>query len=140
MATPPVALPQFAPDEAVLAQRGAYRTITLTGLRFAVGAGAFDASGRPLLDRICAVLAREAGATIMVEGHVDPGGDADADLALSQDRANSVRGHLVQQCGIPQERVLSMGYAASLPVAANDTAEGRAANRRIVIEIQPVAP
>ena len=124
----------------MLAQRGAYRTITLTGLRFAVGAGAFDESGRALLDRVCGVLASEAGATFMVEGHVDAGGDADAELVLSQDRANSVRGHLVQQCRIPQERVLSMGYAGSLPVAANDTAEGRAANRRIVIEIQPATP
>jgi outer membrane protein OmpA-like peptidoglycan-associated protein len=124
----------------VLAQRGAYRTLTLTGLRFAAGAGAFDSSGRPLLDRVCAALAREAGATFMVEAHVDPSGDADADLTLSQDRANSVRGYLVQQCRIPQERVLSMGYAASLPVAANDTAEGRAMNRRIVIEIQPPTP
>ncbi len=132
--------PSFAPDEAVLAQRGAYRTLTLTGLRFAVGAGAFDSSSRPLLERVCGQLAREVGATFMVEGHVDSSGNEDADLALSQDRANSVRAHLVQHCRIPQERVLSMGYAASIPVAANDSAQGRAVNRRIVIEIQPPTP
>lgn len=126
----------FPADEAVLAQRGDYQTLTLTGVHFAAGASSPDAASRPVLDKACTALSRIADATFMVEGHVDPSGNDDADLSLSQDRANAVRAHLVQRCGIRQERVLSMGYAASVPVAANDTAEGRAANRRIVIEIQ----
>ena len=62
------------------------------------------------------------------EGSTD--GEAAANQTLSEKRAQSVADYLVK-AGLPTDRLKAVGYGSSQPVAANDTDEGKAKNRRI---------
>ena len=68
---------------------------------------------------------------MVIEGHTDSNGSDSTNLILSQDRADAVRQYLVTTFGINPEKVSSIGYGEARPVATNETADGRARNRRI---------
>ena len=72
---------------------------------------------------------------IVIEGHTDSNGNDDSNLRLSQQRADSVKSYLTSR-GVKAERVQAVGKGEAQPVASNDTAEGRANNRRVEIVIQ----
>ena len=74
--------------------------------------------------------------TVLVEGHTDSKGPDDANMALSQARAESVRAYLVSR-GVKPARISAVGRGEAQPVATNDTPEGRANNRRVEIVISP---
>lgn len=75
----------------------------------------------------------------VVEGHTDSIGSDAYNQGLSERRANAVRDLLVNQYGVSGDRVSSVGYGESRPVADNGTDEGRAVNRRVeaAVEVQP---
>ncbi len=75
---------------------------------------------------------------ITVEGHTDSRGSERSNLRLSRRRADAVRRFLVQN-GAPARRVRAVGKGEGTPVADNDTAEGRASNRRVEIIINDLA-
>lgn len=72
---------------------------------------------------------------IVVEGHTDSNGNDDSNLRLSQSRADSVRSYLISK-GVKPERIRAVGKGETAPVAPNDTAEGRANNRRVEIIVE----
>lgn len=76
---------------------------------------------------------------ILIEGYTDnvpiKSGDYPTNWALSAARANSVVDYLAANFSIPQEKMISAAYGEYRPVAPNDTAEGRAKNRRIEIVV-----
>ena len=74
-------------------------------------------------------------ATVIVEGHTDNVGKADANIKLSQQRASEVVKYLVGR-GVGQKRLASKGYGASKPIADNSTDEGKAKNRRVELVIK----
>src|SRR5690606_28319905 len=74
--------------------------------------------------------------TTVVEGHTDSVGTDAYNQGLSERRANAVRDVLVNQYGVGADRVSSVGYGESRPVADNATAEGRAINRRVEVEVE----
>ena len=69
-------------------------------------------------------------ANVEIAGHTDAEGDAAANQALSEKRAQAVVDYLVK-AGLPAERFTAVGYGSAQPVASNDTGDGRAQNRRI---------
>lgn len=69
---------------------------------------------------------------ITIEGHTDSRGSDKFNRDLSQRRADSVREYLISQ-GVEPERVKALGQGESEPIASNDSAEGRANNRRVEI-------
>jgi outer membrane protein OmpA-like peptidoglycan-associated protein len=71
---------------------------------------------------------------VRIEGHTDNQGAAPYNLDLSRRRANAVMQALVQN-GVEQGRLESEGYGLTRPVETNDTAAGRAANRRVEFNI-----
>ena len=71
---------------------------------------------------------------IVVEGYTDSVGSESTNLKLSQDRANAVRSFLVNK-GLPSDKLTAVGKGKSSPVASNDTADGRANNRRVEIVV-----
>jgi outer membrane protein OmpA-like peptidoglycan-associated protein len=82
-------------------------------------------------------LVQELGHTdspIMVIGHADATGRASKNGAISQQRADAVR-ELLVKAGIPSSRITALGEGDRMPIANNTTPEGRAANRRVVIEL-----
>lgn len=69
---------------------------------------------------------------IVIEGHTDSNGNDDSNQRLSQARAEAVRSYLVQR-GMTADRIQAVGRGETMPVASNDTPEGRANNRRVEI-------
>ena len=72
-------------------------------------------------------------AQITVEGHTDNIGTEQYNQSLSERRAEAVKKYLVKEGGIDETKISTIGYGESKPVTLNDTAEGRAANRRAEI-------
>lgn len=87
------------------------------------------------LERIGDFLTRKPNVTIQVEGHSDSKGSDVANLRLSQLRAESVRTYLVNKKGIAPDRIKTVGYGESRPIASNATEFGRQLNRRTEIVI-----
>ena len=78
--------------------------------------------------------------SLVIEGHTDSRGTPDFNRRLSAARAEAVRAYLVSR-GVSPDRVVAVGKGEDDPVASNDSAEGRANNRRveIVVSRPPVA-
>jgi MYXO-CTERM domain-containing protein len=86
---------------------------------------------RAVLDAAVALLREHPDLVMLrVEGHTDGRGDPRHNLDLSKRRAQAVRRYLVKK-GVASSRLEAEGYGSERPIAANDTAEGRARNRRV---------
>jgi len=88
------------------------------------------------LGELAAFLKRFEDLQVDVEGHTDSVGPEDYNEQLSQRRAQAVVDMLVNQYGIASSRLEAKGYGESRPVASNDTAEGRAENRRVMATLE----
>jgi outer membrane protein OmpA-like peptidoglycan-associated protein len=129
----------FAPSEARVLRQGEDVIISLLGINFPPGRSNIDAGNMPLLSKVQRSLALFPGSSLVVEGHTDANGSDSANLLLSQDRADAVKQYIVTNFAVDPEKISSIGYGESRPVATNETQEGRARNRRIdvVIRINP---
>lgn len=83
------------------------------------------------LDKVANFLKEFPNSKGTIEGHTDSDGSKDANLKLSQARAESVRGYIINKSGIDGTRISAKGYGPAKPVASNKTAAGKAKNRRI---------
>jgi outer membrane protein OmpA-like peptidoglycan-associated protein len=126
----------FQPEEARVSRTGDDIVISLLGICFAVGQSAIDASNEPLMGKVRESLALFSVVSVVVEGHTDSQGSDSANLILSQDRADAVKQYLVANFGLDAEKITSIGYGETRPVASDDTADGRARNRRIDLVIR----
>lgn len=86
-------------------------------------------------DNIASILEAYPDVNIMVEGYTDNRGNADSNKKLSRQRAVAVKQRLVKS-GIKGNRIKVQGFGDANPVADNETAEGRAQNRRIEVVVQ----
>lgn len=89
----------------------------------------------PEIKRVADFMAKYANTQVEVQGHTDSRGAAAYNKDLSQRRANAVAKVLVEKFGVAANRTSAKGYGEEQPIASNDTADGRAANRRVVAEI-----
>lgn len=81
-----------------------------------------------------------SGTRVLIAGHTDNVGSAAANLQLSEVRARAIRDWFVSQSGLPPTRFAIQGYGDTRPVASNESADGRARNRRVVITLIPDEP
>lgn len=84
----------------------------------------------PVLNEVFSVLAENPTMRMEIRGHTDNVGSELYNLELSGNRARAVKDYLIGQ-GITEERISSVGYGFSEPIAANDTEAGRTMNRRV---------
>ncbi len=91
----------------------------------------------PILEQLAQTVRQYPDTLIRVEGHTDSTGSASLNQTLSDNRANSVAGQLIQR-GVAANRVQAIGYGFSRPVADNSTMAGRAQNRRVEMLIIPL--
>ena len=84
----------------------------------------------PLFKNAVATLKGNPGMTVQLEGHTDSTGPEAYNMGLSERRAQAVKNHLVEQ-GIDASRLTTKGFGEANPIAPNDTAAGRAQNRRV---------
>ena len=81
------------------------------------------------------ILEKYPNRPVVIEGHTDSVGSAQSNQVLSENRAAAVRQWLAGN-GVPASRLSTKGFGATVPVAPNETAEGRQRNRRVEIRVQ----
>mgnify|MGYP003492779565 FL=1 len=101
---------------------------------FMTNSADINASFYQVLTSVALVLKEFDKTVVDIAGHADSSGPDDKNLELSQRRAGSVSGYLAGQ-GINPQRLIATGYGETRPIASNDTAEGRAQNRRVEITL-----
>lgn len=99
-------------------------------VHFATGKAEILSDSFQLLDQVVDAILRTNVKKLRIEGHTDNQGGKDANLKLSQARAQAVLDYLIKK-GLPAARLTSEGYGDSKPVAPNLTAKGRELNRRV---------
>ncbi|MFT6915208.1 MAG: OOP family OmpA-OmpF porin [Motiliproteus sp.] len=82
------------------------------------------------------VLGADPKSTVVIKGHTDSTGAAAYNKDLSQRRANAVAKRLVEQYGVAPGQISAEGYGEDMPVASNNTAAGRLANRRVEADLE----
>ena len=112
------------------------RLIMPGNITFKTDSSDINSSFYPVLNSVAKVLNKYSNSTILVSGHTDSTGNADYNLNLSRERAQSVASYLQGQ-GIKSTRFEVLGMGSSNPIASNSTAEGRAQNRRVELKIIP---
>jgi outer membrane protein OmpA-like peptidoglycan-associated protein len=112
------------------------KRITLRGVHFDFDKATIRTDARPVLDEAIRILREENTVVVIAEGHTDATGSAAYNQKLSERRADAVRRYLVNG-GIGAERIQTEGFGESRPVASNETADGRAQNRRVELRILP---
>ena len=110
------------------------KAFVLDNVTFETGKADLKPVSYPVLDELVEYLKRKEDEKIEVGGHTDDVGKAEANMLLSNNRANTVRAYLLMK-GIAPERVTAKGYGMDVPIAENDTDEGRALNRRTEVKI-----
>jgi OOP family OmpA-OmpF porin len=105
--------------------------VALYGINFDTGKDTLRPDSEPTLKEIAKLMAADPHLSIHVVGHTDNQGQPDYNLDLSRRRAATVRGALISRYGIAANRLDSFGCGQYAPVASNDSAEGRAKNRRV---------
>jgi outer membrane protein OmpA-like peptidoglycan-associated protein len=107
--------------------------LNLSGeILFDVGKSMLKPDAKMRLAKLSGILLMMGDSHIDIEGHTDSTGSEETNLKLSRERAAAVGDFLVTQ-GIAQTRMTTKGLGPADPVASNDTAEGRAKNRRVEI-------
>ena len=93
----------------------------------------------PILDRFAEGLRNNPNAQVRIIGHTDSTGSDAINNPLSLQRAESTRNYLTSR-GVSGARIQVEGMGSRQPIATNDTAEGRARNRRVEIFVGEVKP
>lgn len=104
---------------------------------FATDSSNISADFYQVLNSVALVINEYEKTYVDITGHTDSTGAEDYNMQLSVARANSVARYLESQKVLPQ-RITTTGAGESSPIAANDTAQGRALNRRVEILLTPV--
>ncbi|MGD8873429.1 MAG: OmpA family protein, partial [Gemmatimonadota bacterium] len=104
--------------------------LVLEGVNFETGSATLTPGARDVLDRVASALVGNPDIRIEVSGHTDSTGSRAFNLTLSQQRAESVAAYLALR-GVASSRMVPRGYGPDRPLTGNDTASGRAMNRRV---------
>ena len=105
--------------------------VAVYGITFDTNKSVVKPESKPALDEIAKLLKQDPALKLKVVGHTDMVGSLEANMALSQARAEAVVQVLVSQHGVAAARLKGYGVGPLAPVASNDTDEGRAKNRRV---------
>lgn len=105
--------------------------ISTNGILFNSGSANIKPHSLGIVLQISQVLLQDENMKLNIIGHTDADGNSETNLKLSKDRAEAVKSALVNLYNIPANRLETDGKGASIPVADNTTADGKAQNRRV---------
>jgi outer membrane protein OmpA-like peptidoglycan-associated protein len=116
----------------ILATRDSARGLVanMSDVLFRSGSYELLPGARERLAKVSGIVLAYPSLRIAVEGHTDSIGSDEYNFSLSERRAEAVRAYFIQQ-GIASDEVTARGYGKSVPIASNDTPEGRQQNRRV---------
>ena len=126
----------FTREEAQVLRRGD-DVIVRMGLNFDSGSSVIQPSYYALLRKIQTAIDVFPDSRVEVQGHTDSFGADETNLRLSQERADAVRQYLLANMTLGEATVEAVGLGETVPLANNETPEGRLRNRRIDLLIQP---
>jgi outer membrane protein OmpA-like peptidoglycan-associated protein len=109
-------------------------TLIMRDLQFASNSAVLGSGAQGRLAPLAAFLAKQPDMRIQIAGHTDAQGTDAFNMDLSARRAASVGAYL-SSTGVNAARISSVGMGEAAPVATNDTAAGRAINRRVEVTI-----
>ncbi|KAA1164692.1 OmpA family protein [Pseudoalteromonas fuliginea] len=112
------------------------RLVMPSNITFATDQSYISSGFNDTLNAIAKVMNKYEKTYLSVEGHTDSTGKDSYNMNLSRERAQSVKDYLVNQ-QIMAARVSTKGYGETSPIATNESANGRAQNRRVEIQIVP---
>ncbi|GAB4113003.1 MAG: hypothetical protein OHK0013_48680 [Sandaracinaceae bacterium] len=124
-----------APGARFEAQLEGTRRVRVYGILFDFASAVPRPESGATLDELAAALARHPDWQFVVEGHTDAIGDDASNQTLSEQRASAVVEALASR-GVDRARATSAGFGETRPAATNDTAPGRAQNRRVEIALR----
>lgn len=110
------------------------KPIVLRNVFFETGSASLRTESATELDRLAAMLSQYAHLRIQINGHTDNVGNDAANQTLSEQRAKAVQDYLIAK-NIDPARLKFHGYGETKPIESNDTAEGKAKNRRTEFEL-----
>ncbi|MEL7481212.1 MAG: OmpA family protein [Pseudomonadota bacterium] len=108
--------------------------LSVNRISFENGASVITRDSGAALDKLLAIINRCPAFSFRVSGHTDAYGDRSFNIRLSEDRAGAVVDYLAAR-GVAKTRLDPVGLGPDQPIADNTTRTGRAANRRIEIEV-----
>ncbi len=103
---------------------------------FSVGSSTLHPNAAREIARAAEVLVKYPDSIIIIRGHTDSSGSEQTNQQLSEYRAEAVKQQLVDH-GVSDERLMTIGYGETEPVADNTTQAGRQMNRRVEVSIAP---
>jgi outer membrane protein OmpA-like peptidoglycan-associated protein len=106
----------------------------MEGINFDTDKDAIKNDSKPILDNAIEVMKKYPDLRVRITGHTDSQGGYRHNIDLSKRRAESVRRYMIEN-GIDEGRMETRGAGPDEPIDTNDTAEGRAKNRRIEFQI-----
>jgi len=124
--------PKAASGNALAKQLATEGHVRIYGINFDVDSDHLRADAKPAIDELLSALKANPSWHVGIEGHTDATGNAAHNLDLSRRRAASVKATLVA-AGIAADRMTTAGFGQTKPLAPNDTAIGRARNRRVEV-------
>lgn len=115
---------------------GSAQSISLdSAVLFNSGEYALKPEASDAIDEVLAATGNRAATTVIVAGHTDAVGSREDNEVLSRNRARAVVDYLVNEAGFSADRVTLEAHGESRPVASNETAAGRAKNRRVELTV-----
>ena len=127
-------LPETVPREAAPLPQVLAR---LDGSVFRTGSAELQPEAATRLAAAGRFIAAHPAVQVRIVGHTDASGDDQRNLELSGRRAEAVRAYLADRFDLPESRLLAEGKGELEPIASNETAAGRQANRRVEIYVRP---
>ncbi len=113
-----------------------FETKANINVNFAVGKSVISASDKAALSALAHDAVNLTGYIIQVKGFADSSGNAAMNQQLSMDRAQAVIAYLIQDCNVPVRHVVAPGAMGTAdPAATNESAQGRAENRRVEVKV-----
>jgi outer membrane protein OmpA-like peptidoglycan-associated protein len=110
------------------------RVVFDTGLLFSTGSATLTPASRYNIEKLSRILAKYDDTNIVIEGHTDNVGSEASNQSLSERRAESVAS-LLKAYSVSGNRLSTVGYGETRPVASNETESGRKLNRRVEVLI-----
>jgi peptidoglycan-associated lipoprotein len=104
--------------------------------QFKLGQAALPDDAKAAIDQMVTQLKADAkNVFVEIEGHTDSTGDQKYNEMLGMQRAEAVKQYLYEQHQVPLHKINVISYGEQKPVAPNNTKDGRAQNRRVVIKV-----